>query len=102
MLRKRKVALIILSVLLAVFAAGCKKEPPPPPPPPTTGSGAGAASKTDGDSVGRAEFHRTRQVSDPEVVLDERNLRLDQSGHWGRADKRQPRSLPDPKPRPTR
>ena len=34
MLRKRKVALIILSVLLAVFAAGCKKEPPPPPPPP--------------------------------------------------------------------
>lgn len=34
MLRKRKVALIILSVFLAVFAAGCKKEPPPPPPPP--------------------------------------------------------------------
>ena len=34
MLRKRQVALIILSVFLAVFAAGCKKEPPPPPPPP--------------------------------------------------------------------
>ena len=34
MQRKRQVALIILSVFLALFAVGCKKEPPPPPPPP--------------------------------------------------------------------
>lgn len=39
MLRNRKLALIVLSASLAVFAAGCKKkvpppEPPPPPPPP--------------------------------------------------------------------
>ncbi len=34
MLQKRQIALIILSVCLVVFAAGCKKEPPPPPPPP--------------------------------------------------------------------
>ena len=39
MLRNRKLALIVLSVSLALFAAGCKKkapppEPPPPPPPP--------------------------------------------------------------------
>ncbi|MDA1314140.1 MAG: OmpA family protein [Acidobacteria bacterium] len=34
MLRKRQIALIFLSVFLAVFAVGCKKEPPPPPPPP--------------------------------------------------------------------
>jgi peptidoglycan-associated lipoprotein len=34
MLQKRQIALIILSVFLAIFAVGCKKEPPPPPPPP--------------------------------------------------------------------
>jgi len=39
MLRNRKLALIVLSASLALFAAGCKKkapppEPPPPPPPP--------------------------------------------------------------------
>ena len=39
MLSNRKVALIVLSASLALFAAGCKKktpapEPPPPPPPP--------------------------------------------------------------------
>ncbi len=34
MLRNRQIALILLSVFLAVFAVGCKKEPPPPPPPP--------------------------------------------------------------------
>ena len=34
MQRKRQIALIILSVFLALFAVGCKKETPPPPPPP--------------------------------------------------------------------
>lgn len=34
MVRKRQIALILFSVYLAIFAAGCKKQPPPPPPPP--------------------------------------------------------------------
>ncbi len=34
MQRKRQIALIILSVFLALFAVGCKKETPPPVPPP--------------------------------------------------------------------
>ncbi len=39
MFNKKKLALVLLSVSLALFAAGCKKkpppaEPPPPPPPP--------------------------------------------------------------------
>ena len=34
MQRKKQVALILFSILLALFAVGCKKEPPPPPPPP--------------------------------------------------------------------
>lgn len=34
MQRKKQVALILFSILLALFAAGCKKEAPPPPPPP--------------------------------------------------------------------
>lgn len=34
MQRKRQLALIILSVFLALFAVGCKKETPPPVPPP--------------------------------------------------------------------
>ena len=31
---KRKIALVMFSVSLALFAAGCKKKPPPAPPPP--------------------------------------------------------------------
>jgi peptidoglycan-associated lipoprotein len=36
MLKKRKITIMWMAVLLAVFAAGCKKKaaPPPPPPPP--------------------------------------------------------------------
>ena len=34
MLDKRKISIICLSMLLAMFAAGCKKKAPPPPPPP--------------------------------------------------------------------
>src|SRR5580700_3524708 len=34
MLNKRKVTIVLLSLLLAMFAAGCKKKAPPPPPPP--------------------------------------------------------------------
>ena len=34
MLSKRKLSCLALSVLLAMFAAGCKKKAPPPPPPP--------------------------------------------------------------------
>ena len=38
MLNKRKITILWMAVLLAVFAAACKKKaaPPPPPPPPTT------------------------------------------------------------------
>jgi peptidoglycan-associated lipoprotein len=34
MLNKRKITIVCLSLLLAVFLAGCKKKAPPPPPPP--------------------------------------------------------------------
>jgi peptidoglycan-associated lipoprotein len=34
MLSTRKISIILLSVMLAMFAAGCKKKVPPPPPPP--------------------------------------------------------------------
>jgi peptidoglycan-associated lipoprotein len=34
MLNKRKITIVCLSMLLAIFAAGCKKKAPPPPPPP--------------------------------------------------------------------
>ncbi|SRR5581483_7894461 len=34
MLRKRQISVIWIGVLLAMFAAGCKKKAPPPPPPP--------------------------------------------------------------------
>ncbi len=47
MQRKKQVALILFSILLALFAAGCKKEPapaPPPPPPPPAPEPAPAAS----------------------------------------------------------
>src|SRR5438045_8548232 len=34
MLNKRQISVIWMAVLLAVFAAGCKKKTPPPAPPP--------------------------------------------------------------------
>lgn len=34
MLRKRQLSVIWIGILLALFAAGCKKKVPPPPPPP--------------------------------------------------------------------
>ncbi len=34
MLSTRKISVVILSITLAMFAAGCKKKVPPPPPPP--------------------------------------------------------------------
>src|ERR1700678_4143215 len=34
MLNKRKISTIGVCLMLAVFAAGCKKKAPPPPPPP--------------------------------------------------------------------